>query len=706
MKLELNNVIDKYERMLGSLRHALNQKNIDDYIPAFAEKLQELFPEALIASLILKGDARIIKFHSNKDASQRMKESMRNEMGNRFKQLSNRFKNGFGGASVKSDAIEDGRMISDSLITIPFYSMGFPAGLFSVMLPQKGDVLPDADLLLEYCLTEHLEKTFDIINTIQEKASKDGLTDLYGRNYLSFAIRYFFDSKTYKNEDEACLLMDVDNFKNINDSYGHEIGDAVLIQIAEIIRENIPPEAIPIRFGGDEFVVLLPNADSAQGLLLAESLLHAVREHDFSTNFFSIRATLSIGVSGTDMSSVIEANELLVEADKGVYLAKKQGRNQVCLANSPLETRLSERIENGSTQLHSKTDSNKYSVLVVDDDPVLLEITKELLERGGGFEVEAFQSPAKALETVASNIISFNVLLTDLEMPEMNGLELVQKIRTLDENIETIIMTGYSSTENALSSLKERVYDFIEKPFDTKNLINAVQKAGEQSVLRRELDAYHNQLEEMLDQKTKELSSALSKTAALYEQTLSTILEMLNVHEKDSANHSKRVAEFTVILAEHRDIKDKSMLNDFKVGALLHDIGKIGIPVSILQKPEALSPEELDIMRTHPEIGFKILSKLPDMYIAAEIAYAHHECFDGSGYPRGLSGKKIPLGARIFALADTFDAMRFDRSYRKKCALDEIVAEVNKYSGTQFEPELVEVFNNCLDELEAKALEL
>jgi putative nucleotidyltransferase with HDIG domain len=176
-----------------------------------------------------------------------------------------------------------------------------------------------------------------------------------------------------------------------------------------------------------------------------------------------------------------------------------------------------------------------------------------------------------------------------------------------------------------------------------------------------------------------------------YDYTLEALGGALDAKDAETEGHCQRVTAFTITIARSMGV-DKGLLRHIARGAFLHDIGKMGVPDSILRKPGPLTAEERDIMRKHCEIGFAVLERIPFLKEAAEIVLSHQECFDGSGYPRGLRGEQIPIGARIFAVADTLDAMISDRPYRKALPISAARKEIERYSGRQFDPRVVEVF--------------
>ena len=206
-----------------------------------------------------------------------------------------------------------------------------------------------------------------------------------------------------------------------------------------------------------------------------------------------------------------------------------------------------------------------------------------------------------------------------------------------------------------------------------------------------ENQTYQTDLEHLVAERTQQLSIALQDLEESYDDTLEALGGALDAKDEETEGHSQRVTAFTIAMAKAMDV-DRSLIRQIARGAFLHDIGKMGIPDQILRKPGPLTAEERETMRKHCEIGYSVLERISFLKEAAEIVLAHQECYDGSGYPRGLKGTQIPLGARIFAVADTLDAMISDRPYRKAVPISAARAEIQRCSGTQFDPRVVQVF--------------
>ncbi len=345
--------------------------------------------------------------------------------------------------------------------------------------------------------------------------------------------------------------------------------------------------------------------------------------------------------------------------------------------------------------------SDKGRVAVVDDDEAMLGSLRRILSFFG-FAADAYQSAQAAIAAYKADPERYDAILTDLNMPGMDGLELMRQIKTIDKDAVIVVLTGFPSADNAISALRNGAFDFLEKPYSNEVLCLTLERGVEHKRLRKARAEYQQALERELGIRTKDLREALSSLEKSILNTLEVIVALLELKEPGTAQHSIRVARRTERLALRMGVPQGSKeLEDIRRGALLHDIGKIGVPDAILNKPAKLTDEEMGVMKRHPKIGYDIVSTLPEMEAAAAIVFTHHERFDGKGYPRHLGASEISLGAKIFSIIDTYDALRFDRCYHKGVSKEIALAEIEKASGTQFDPEAVAAFKAHIDELDA-----
>jgi response regulator RpfG family c-di-GMP phosphodiesterase len=329
-------------------------------------------------------------------------------------------------------------------------------------------------------------------------------------------------------------------------------------------------------------------------------------------------------------------------------------------------------------------------ILVVDDEPHVRSILLRHFEQEGS-KCVASPSALDALRKMKDQ--KFSLVISDVMMPGMSGLEFLRQAR--EENPETafIMITGLMDIGTAVDSLRLGALDFITKPFELPAIRRAVDRALDRRRLLIENRFYREELERQVRERTSALNDALCDVEESYKITLEALVTALDAREHETGAHSQRVREYTLTLAEDFGLRHDDLIQTGR-GALLHDVGKIGVRDSILLKPGKLSEEEWVEMRMHPQIGYSILQNIEFLSPAAEIVLCHQERWDGKGYPNGLAGPDIPLGARIFAVVDTLDAMTSDRPYRKATSFEAALAEIRHCSGTQFDPRVVSAFLN------------
>jgi putative nucleotidyltransferase with HDIG domain len=339
-------------------------------------------------------------------------------------------------------------------------------------------------------------------------------------------------------------------------------------------------------------------------------------------------------------------------------------------------------------------------ILVVDDEAPIREIVATML-KGSGYQTVTARSGKDALRTLA-NDHSFDLIMSDLMMPEMDGHSLLREAKSLYPDLPIIMVTAVHDISIALNSIRSGAYDYLLKPFEREQLLTTVRRTLDYNRLRLENRRYQQNLEALVSNRTSQLQQAMHDLERSYDITLEALGDALDLKDSETEGHSKRVTAFTTVLARAMGLPIEQ-IRIIARGAFLHDIGKMAIPDAILLKPGQLTPDESRIMREHCYLGYQILKKIPFLSDAAEIVYSHQERHDGLGYPRGLKGDQIPLGARLFAVADTFDAITSDRPYRAAQSLEAARKEIRRHSGTQFDPAVVEVFfkvpNNIWEDL-------
>ena len=340
-------------------------------------------------------------------------------------------------------------------------------------------------------------------------------------------------------------------------------------------------------------------------------------------------------------------------------------------------------IDGGMTDPY-KGPEGTYKVLVVDDEEVIRLLIHDAL-------VEDFAiAMVESAEDAAPYLVHHppDVLLVDKNLPGMSGIDLLRQSKALQPECEVMVITGYASLESSIEALRLGAYDYLLKPFDDVEIVvEKVRRAGEKRNMSRE----RRELNEQVMAANQELRAAQERLKKSYIQTLSSMITALEARDAYTRGHSDRVAEYTAMIGKAMGITGESFKN-LVDGARLHDLGKIGIRETVLHKTSALTDEEYAHIKTHPAIGADIIGKMEAYRHLVPMVRHHHERFDGRGYPDGISGKDIPLQARIIAVADSFDAMTSERPYRKTRTPNEALKEIREVAGTQLDPMVVKTF--------------
>jgi response regulator RpfG family c-di-GMP phosphodiesterase len=362
-------------------------------------------------------------------------------------------------------------------------------------------------------------------------------------------------------------------------------------------------------------------------------------------------------------------------------------------------TRAQEEANSGrhlATEPGPLADSFTLRVLIVDDEISVRRVMGTVLAQLG-FPCETAASGDEALRILETHAI--DAVISDLQMPGMSGMDLLGKVRERYPQMIFLVVTGVDDIRVGVQAMRQGADDYIVKPLqvDANIVLASLTRALHVKRLEQEVENYRHHLEEIVAEQTQQLRDALRQIERSYDHTLEVLGAAIDLRDSPTAGHSRRVFLYSIEIAKAMGGLDKQM-RDIAMGAWLHDIGKLAIPDAILLKPGPLSDEERGVMQRHVQIGYDLVKGIPFLRNAAEIIFAHHERCDGSGYPRGLKNGETPVGARIFAVADTFDAMTSDRPYRRALPFETSREVIERGAGTQYDSQVATAFLGIPDE--------
>jgi response regulator RpfG family c-di-GMP phosphodiesterase len=335
-------------------------------------------------------------------------------------------------------------------------------------------------------------------------------------------------------------------------------------------------------------------------------------------------------------------------------------------------------------------------VLIVDDEASVRKVMAAVLAQLG-IPCETAACGEEALRVLETHRI--DAVISDLQMPGMSGMELLAKVRQSYPQLVFLVVTGVDDIRVGIQAMRQGADDYLVKPLqvDANIVLASLTRALHVKRLEQEVENYRHHLEEIVAEQTQQLREALRQIERSYDHTLEVLGAAIDLRDSPTAGHSRRVFLYSIEIAKAMGGLENQMRN-IAMGAWLHDIGKLAIPDAILLKPGPLTDEERENMQRHAQIGYDLVKGIPFLADAAEIIFAHHERCDGSGYPRGLKTEETPVGARIFAVADTFDAMTSDRPYRRALPLKTSREAIERGAGKQYDSQVARIFLSIPDE--------
>jgi len=585
--------------------------------------------------------------------------------------------------------------------TVPILAEGEIRGLLC-LAAESDDAMTDTDMLFLYHAANLLGTVLMTFRRMKQLAIRDGLTGLYNQRGVDERLESVWQLSRRYQHRVSIAMLDVDRFKAVNDTYGHQIGDQVLRELAELILQNARATDIVGRYGGDELVIIFPNTSQDDLRGFCERLRDAVSTHSFCHGTHDLSLSISVGLSSSEGEERLDqtSEAVVSQADQALYFSKQNGRNRVSIWSHesnravPLLEHVKPKAADGAP-----AETGDPRILLIDDEAPVREMMALML-RTLQYDVIAKEDIASTVEAFRAQPSAYDLVITDLSLGHgKSGFDLMEQVRAIDPSVVVIVLTAHSTADNAIESLRLGAYDFITKPVNSAKLQTVLTRALEYRRLLLANRDYQSRLEDMVREQSREIAGALTEVKQSYEFTLEALVNLLDAREQATGRHSLNVRELALALGKEMEF-DEDALDALGHGALLHDIGKIAIPDRILLKEGPLTDDEWVIMRTHAQIGYDVLKGSAYLSNACEIVLSHQEKYDGTGYPRGLRGEEIPMGARLFSVVDAYDAMRSDRSYRKALPMEEAIAELRRHSGTQFDPRVVEAALKCLPDFE------
>lgn len=516
------------------------------------------------------------------------------------------------------------------------------------------------------------ERLIDIFVHYNDRLYRDAVTDAYNR-------RYYEDEMKSKKKNAGVALIDLDDFKLHNDIYGHQAGDMALYTVVDIIRKNIRKTDKLIRFGGDEFLLVMPEVTEE----VFSQKLQLIQESIYNTNvpgYPNLRLSISAGGVLTEGNSIEEA---VNRADKLMYQAKAT-KNKVVTQKDKREQ-------------YGKQIQIKQRILVVDDSKMNRAILCEMLK--DDFEIIEATNGQECVSLIEQYGKKISLVLLDIMMPVMDGFEILMYMNRNHwiEDVPVIMISSEESENYIRKAFKFGVSDYISRPFDSKvvyqRVFNTIKLYAKQ---RRLISMVSDQMHEK------------EKDNQMMVEVLSQIMEFRN---GESGLHVVHINTLTRLLLE-RLVENTDAYNLtpddcylISTASAFHDIGKVGIDESILNKPGKLTKEEFETMKEHTLIGASMLDKLEHykdekmIKIAYQICRWHHERYDGKGYPDGLTGEQIPIAAQVVSVADVYDALVSKRVYKDAYSHEQAMKMILNGECGAFNPLLMEVLVEIQDKI-------
>jgi putative two-component system response regulator len=475
----------------------------------------------------------------------------------------------------------------------------------------------------------------------------DGLTGLFNHGFFQLMLDREIKRSERQGRPGTLALVDIGGFSRYNLKHGYTAGDRLIKELADLLMENIRSVDFAARFAGDQFALLLIDTSTEQARTATERIQSAVRER------FIESIDILIGLSAFPKNA-LNRLDLLRQALEAVQQAKMQGSDSICFFEPKPQS----------------LGPEKSTVLIVDDDPLNLKLLEAFLSTQP-YEILTAADGEQALAIIQKKEV--DLVHLDVMMPGLNGFEVCRRLKSQENTrlIPVVLITGLDDLDSRVKGMESGADDFITKPVNRIEIL-----ARTKSLIR-----------------SKKLNNSLTNI----ENVLFSLANAVEAKDHYTQGHTTRVSNLAMTLGKRMGVEEKE-LEDLRIGGMLHDIGKIGIPERILNKPGPLGNEEWEVMKQHSDIGHKICRPLgKTLGLALDVIRHHHEKLDQSGYPDGLAAERIPLVARIMAVVDIYDALITARPYRPALSREEAVGILKKESGAgKLDPNVVEILTQMV----------
>lgn len=567
------------------------------------------------------------------------------------------------------------------------------------------------------------EKVFrDLANQktrqLESDLLSDPLTGIANRRAFEYEIKRRLNDWVRHRTPVSLAMIDVDQFKPVNDRMGHQYGDEALQAVASSIVAATRSMDLVARYGGDEFAVIMPTSSAHDAREACERMRERVEGLGLAGGH-DVAMSVSLGVSTTMAGD--DPQRLIERADAALYAAKRNGRNRSYFNDGnesrPASTLTPTAIEPLDVQPEARKTPDSTTIAIVDDEPSTILTAKKYLKEAGYAEFHEVTDATKAFDLIKSELP--DVVMLDIHMPVVGGLEILERLRAdpKTHNVPVLIFTSDRKSDAKVHALNLGATDFLNKPIDPSELLARVNNTLLVKGRMDDLAIQSQRLEVQVRERTLELD-------ATRREAIQCLARAAELRDDQTGQHVIRVGKYARIIAEGLDFSP-SQAEWLELAAQLHDVGKIGIPDSVLRKEGPLDDEEYRLIKTHCRTGEEIIRKeeehrgqapvpgahtqfgiqvfadchSPLMRMAAAIAATHHEKWDGSGYPAGLEGDQIPLEGRITAVADVFDALSTRRPYKEALPLEQCFEILEEGRGGHFDPRVLTAFFDRKEEV-------